>query len=550
MSFRLSVARAQITQALRRSVVTSVNNQSVATHPQTRFLNTSRSLKDEQQQTVTRHDDFKKLYKKENQVKKDYEGDLFELNQSLTLSNQRTEDGNVKLTDIHTVMNLYYKLRDTGALSRTDISHILQALHNSGRMSVRTMARVISKQRKSAILKQQEQLGQYLDIIARDLLSGVVKPGHFGLMHLFTAYATVDQAQKGMAMYHRFMESANDDLLKNTLNFKVTGAVLHLMISAGASLPQIEGVYMAERERGEGSINSDHNMTRAYILNNDLASALKLFSNMLKVYEMTIENEAYFSRVHDTFIGDCADTEIAKAYFTQAVENQTPYNVTIHPSSVRRLIDRCWANNHNMDEITGIWSQYLSKSLVFSEGNTNLVSYSLFEKFFEQNPNCTDEAHEYLKNMIATYNDKVGSMGVLFLNSLLSVAAKHWHDKAVVMQIIDGFDLYQLPKKVDTLRIILNSFQEIDVELPMVEKYWNERLQQESLVPLQKYDFWALGKATTVPGRTDYFISQWKAYAEAVNLPRNMQQDLLKFFNARSNGCQTLAKALQEAQLL
>lgn len=545
MSFRLTVARTQIVHALRRGVVATVNNQTVSPHA--RFLNTTQQLRDEQQVATKKNIAPKKILVDYKKVRQDHERELYELKESLTLANQRTEDGNLKLIDISMVMELYYKLRNTGALQRSDVSHIVQAIHNSGRMSVRTLGRMISKQRKSVILRQQEQLGDYLDAIARDLLSGTVKCAVFGIMQLFTAYATIGQAHKGMDMYQRFMESANDDLIRNTLNFKVTGAVLHLMITAGASLEKIQTVYMAERERGDGSINSDHNMVRAYILHNDLPSALKLYSNMLKVYEMTLENESYFSRVHDSFIGDSVDVEIAKTYLDQVAEGQTPYKVIVHPSSVNRLMTRCWEQNHDFDEVLDVWSKFLSNSQNFTEGNSNIVNYTLFQHFFDQNPEFTEQAHDSLKRIISIYNDKMGKVRVLFLNSLLSVASKHWNDKGVILEIIDGYDLYRIPKKMDTLRIILNSFQGLDVEPSLVQNYWEERLSQVDTAPLQKYDFWALGKACSSFSRGELFVEEWKKYLESVDLSASMQQNILGYFAVPRNNCYEVANALKAA---
>ncbi|ANB13086.1 hypothetical protein AWJ20_1365 [Sugiyamaella lignohabitans] len=502
----------------------------------------------------------------EDHIRNAFNEDLMEFREKLTLSNQRTARGSASLVDTQAAMNIYTKLKETpGVLAKSDIGALIQGLHTSARVSVKSMSRVISAKRKEAIMQQSDILANYLEIVGNDLLSGRVVTNEFGFMQFFTAYATLNRPNRGLELYERFCKAAESvveaesdgtvakqeavntdmaDLIKNS--GKVTGAVFHLLISAGAPFERIENLYEETREHGIGDLNIEHNMIRAFILYDRVTEALKLYSNVLKVYLEDERADYYFGRIHEFFVGDCSDVNVATNFYYEAVENKVPYSVECHPSAVHRLMELAWREHKDLDELINIWAAYLSSVRTYREPNYNVLSYSLFVHFFEAHPVVTNEAYEKLKQIISSYNERQGRMSAIFLNSLLAVAGGKWRDSEVILGIVDSFDMYGLPKKVDSLRIILNSLRGVETEPEIIRSFWNERLALVEENPLEKYDFWALGKACNrTPERIALFVEVWSQYIQE-NQPTDASlQEILGFFRIPSNETINIAEALE-----
>lgn len=427
---------------------------------------------------------------------------LLKFSELLTLSNQRSISGSQELADIQGALEIYNELKDLKLFYPSDVAKLVQSIHASSRMTSAAAMRgkVISEQKKKLMQDQIWLLLNCVEVVGQDILDGRVKINAFGMMQFFSCYATMKDPSRGLHWMNLFKESDNKDLVNLVKQPKVAGAIVELLIANGSPLEDIETVY--KECQGASDINLEHTMCRAYLYFGKTTDALKLFNNIISEYNGSAEYDSYFARVHDSFIGDCQDLTIAKAFFQEAVNGSTPYACTIHPSSVHRLIERCWKSNKDFSEILKLWGEYLAVVSNRRERSYNIVTYSLMVHFMEKYPEPNEISYAKLKEIITIYLKNMPSMGMLFLNTVLTNVSK-WKSSQVNEEIIASYDVYGVEKGFDTIRVILNSLQGVSgINLPYIQRLWNERLALSA--PLQVYDFFALAKACERPSEPEF----------------------------------------------
>lgn len=439
--------------------------------------------------------------------RKVYKAEINEFRELLTLTNQQTRQGSQQLVDIKGAMAIYQRLNEfAGLFSPADIALLIQGIHSSARTTLKTSASVISDNRVRLMQQQSEILLGFIEIIISDLKEGKSHTNAFGLTQLLTCFVTMKQPQRGYEVWKElaFDESGKvtDQSIKDlAFSPKVVGAAIELMISDAKPIEDIEIIYN-ECRKINSSINLEHALARAYIYYDKVTEALRLFSNMVREYQ---NEEYYLARVHDTFVGDCSNIEIAKSFFIEAVEKRTPYVVNIHPSAAHRLMERLWIANKDLDEIFEVWKSYLlSVPPGTRERTYNILTYAHLNCFFEAYPSMTPEAYDSLKTIIQTYSEIHSSVSPLFLNTLLTLASQ-WRNADVTLGIIETYDVYSIKKHHDTFRVILNSLGSIPVNNEYIEEIWKARLALLEKEKLESYDFCALAKACNQPDRHALF---------------------------------------------
>lgn len=469
-----------------------------------------------------------------------YDGELKDFRELLTLPNQQSRKGAEFLQDITNAMTIYDRLKLANTFAPAEIALLIQGIHNSSRVNYRAHVDVISVARNVRHQQIMNQLLSYLDIVATDLKNGVVQSNAFGIMQLMTAFSSMRKTKEGLQLWQSIIAEENKETIPQGLREmawmpKVVGAVIDLMIGEAKPIQEIEQVYKSCLEAKPSNtlivgsnINLEHSLCRAYIYYDHVTEALKHFGSMLQKFP---NDDYHLSRVHETFIGDCTDLEVAKTFFDEAVERKTPYVMTCHPSAVHRLMERLWAKNQNLDEVFEIWQKYIAFVPVGSKERLfNILTYSLLDCFFVKYPKVNTEAYEFLKKIISTYSDLRGQMSPLFLNTLLTNVS-NWKDANVTLGIVDVFKTYNLPDRVDTIRVVLNAFQDLEsleITDELIESYWLRRL---ALIPvgsshsspsyrnevseMQIFDFAALAKACSIAERHNLFKKIWYQFMES-----------------------------------
>ena len=92
------------------------------------------------------------------------------------------------LTDLEQSMNIYTKLRSVNPFYPGDIARLLQTLHTSVRIARRDANKYKSQKKDNS--DAIEKIKEYFLIIAEDMRNGVVQASFWGVIHLYTAFAT------------------------------------------------------------------------------------------------------------------------------------------------------------------------------------------------------------------------------------------------------------------------------------------------------------------------------------------------------------------------
>lgn len=415
------------------------------------------------------------------------------------------------LTDLEQSMNIYTKLRSVNPFYPGDIARLLQTLHTSVRIARRDANKYKSQKKDNS--DAIEKIKEYFLIIAEDMRNGVVQASFWGVIHLYTAFATMEIPQEGLNLWSALSDSKNSKCSKLMWSPVIIGSVIDLMTAVDAPFENIKQVYETSKATGGEASNIEQAMIGALIKNNMIGDALQLFTTMLKVYP----DETYsLVRIHDRFVGDCDDIPTALRFFYEGIQKKTPYQATTHPSTVVRLMQRIWAteNEPDFDLLENVWKSYIaSTSPSMGEWMFNSTVNFYLKAFMEHYPEPTPEAVSRLKEVIQFYIKTRVNISPIFLNTVLS-AVKPWADRDIVFTIISAFQIYHLPEDFVSCRIILNSLENIDVEQDYIISRWNKLVDAQknsrnnnNQPVIQQLDLLALLRACYRPERELLFTS-------------------------------------------
>lgn len=404
------------------------------------------------------------------------------------------------LLDLEQSMRIYTKLRSVNPFYPGDIARLLQTLHTSVRISRRDVNKY--KSQKRDISGETKQIKSYLLTIAEDLQKGVVTASSWGLIHLYTAFATMEIPQEGLDLWQKLSDKQISKCSKPMWSPIVIGSIIDLMTLVDTPFETIETVYKTSKEAGESS-NIEQAMIGALIKNDMITDALELFSRMLQVYP---DEQYSLARIHDRFVGDCNDIPTALNFFYEGIENKTPYKAATHPSTVVRLMERLWfsATEPDFNKVEDVWKTYIANiPPSMGEWMFNSTVNVYLRAFMDNYPTPTAEAVSRLKETIQFYIKARVNISPIFLNTVLS-AVQPWADRDIVFTIINAFQIYHLKEDVVSCRIILNSLENIEVEDNVIIERW-DKLASAQTKGFQTFDFLALFRACNNPARGPIF---------------------------------------------
>lgn len=404
------------------------------------------------------------------------------------------------LMDLEQSMGIYTKLKSVNPFYPGDIARLLQTLHTSIRISRRDANKYKSQKRN--ISNETQKIKSFLLTIAEDMRNGVVQASSWGVVHLFTAFATMEVPREGLDLWTKLSNYDDSKCAKIMWSPNVVGSIIDLMILVDTPFSTIETVYKTAKENGESS-NIEQAMIGALIKNNMITDALELFSSMLQVYP----NEQYaLARTHDRFVGDCDDTSTALNFFFEGIEGKTPYKAATHPSTVYRLMERLWSTSTEPDfnKVEEVWKTYIANVPPnMGEWMFNSTVNFYLKAFMDNYPKPTAEAVSRLKDSIQFYIKARVTITPIFLNTVLS-AVQPWADRDIVFTIINAFQIYHLPEDVVSCRIILNALENIEVDDTVIIDRWN-KLAEAQTRGFHTFDFVALLRACDKPHREQIF---------------------------------------------
>lgn len=430
------------------------------------------------------------------------------------------------LLDLEQSMRIYTKLRSVNPFYPGDIARLLQTLHTSVRISRRDVNKY--KSQKRDISRETTQIKSYILTIAEDLQAGVVTASSWGLIHLFTAFATMEIPQEGLDLWKK-LSSPSSKCAKYMWSPVVIGSIIDLMTLVDTPFEVIETTYKTSKEKGESS-NIEQAMIGALIKNNMITDALELFSRMLQVYP---DEQYSLARIHDRFVGDCDDIPTALNFFYEGIEGKTPYKAATHPSTVVRLMERIWytSSEPDFDKLENVWKTYIANiPPSMGEWMFNSTVNSYLKAFMDKYPTPSVEAVSRLKESIQFYIKARVNISPIFLNTVLS-AVQPWADRDIVFTIINAFQIYHLPEDVVSCRIILNSLENIEVEDSVIIDRWN-KLAAAQTKGFHAFDFVALFRACNTPAREPLFAQIVEPLLQQNQIPDSALVGLKDAFNS------------------
>lgn len=374
------------------------------------------------------------------------------------------------MLDLDQSMNIYMKLRTVNPFGPSDIARLLQTLHTSIRVTRKQMNKKKSEHKdfshETAVIKN------HILTVAQDLGNGVVTCAPWGLIHLFTAFATMDIPAEGIELWKELSDSSRSRCANLVWKPHVVGAVIDLMTAANTPFDTILAIYEESKASGGESPNLEQAIVGALIKNGKNVDALHHFSKVLVRYP---EEQYALGRIHDRFVGDCTDVETALKFFYEGMEGKTPYKATTHPSTVVRLMERIWTSDSEnaLNEVESVWRTYIAHiPKTMGEWMFSITVNTFLQCFMQTYPSPTPEAVMRLKDIIQFYIKTRVDISPIFLNTLLS-NVQPWGDAEIISTIINAFEVYNLPQDTVSCRIILNSYENIPVTEEHVLDRWN-----------------------------------------------------------------------------
>lgn len=406
------------------------------------------------------------------------------------------------LFDLNQSMDIYMKLRSVNPFYPSDIARLLQSLHTSIRLTRKQRNK--KKAEHKDISQETAAIKNHILVIAEDLGNGIVSCSPWGLIHLFTSFATMDIPEEGIQLWKRLSDPERSRCAGDVWKPHVVGAVIDLMNAADTPFEEIISIYQESKRTGGESPNLEQAMVGSLIKNNMIQDALKLFSDVLSAYP---EEQYSLSRIHDRFVGDCADVKTALNFFYEGIENRTPYKASTHPSTVVRLMERIWNSSEepSLDSIENVWKTYIANiPKTMGEWMFNTTVHTFLQCFMHTYPEPIPEAVNRLKDILQFYVKTRGDISPIFLNTVLS-NVQPWGDQEIVFTIINAFDIYHLPQDAVSCRIILNSFENISVSEELILDRWS-RLQA-ARPSIDSLDLLALLRACYPYSREELFAN-------------------------------------------
>lgn len=218
------------------------------------------------------------------------------------------------------------------------------------------------------------------------------------------------------------------------------------------------------------------------IKNGDYPRALDSMEELLNQLDSqsTTRMLRCMSDLHLAFIGYSNDLNILKHFFHKVIANDLPYNVALKTPQVTSLLDKMLATKKPFDEIFDIWKSTVGYYGRDNSGHSSINSrYSILNNhflniFFQVYPELTEEAHEQLRKIIATYVELKG-VDEYFLNTLVSNYS--WKDKTVFLQLLELYKIHQVRSTIITSRIILKKMGSVaDFTASDIIDRWNRSL--------------------------------------------------------------------------
>lgn len=422
------------------------------------------------------------------------------------LPNQGDVAGCRDLVDLKKVMEIYRKYRDDPSRrSSLDVVNICYIILLASRQRAYILRPVITQVRNLVMEKQNEVLRSYLLEIADDGLNGRCGLSPHATMYMLTALAGVNANRDATRIWTQMRQ--HKDYTNVASVPRVVGAALTTVDPSESTLEEIEEAYTKTVEKYHSHVLLDEALANGYLRFKEFEKASALYSFMCQRYNM-MSLLSTFTRLHNRILTDCSDLKIAKEFFESAVEPSAPIN--LHPAAVTSYVRNTWESEKSESTMSDIINIYIKAVKHFAANRRvsprtyNMLTTEVMKKFVEAYPMDNEAGRNVIRDMLDRYTEAVSPPPVLILNTITSLISKQWPEsdfiKSLQTLVEDAVSRKNEKLGHDSLRILLNSSQGIDVDAIKINHWWS-----------------LLGK----DGMRDYF--DWLAFATACNHPDRVE---------------------------
>jgi hypothetical protein len=399
---------------------------------------------------------------------------------------------------IRKAMDLYHELKGTPDFDQSYVSFLVHGLHTSlraNRVQLTRLAKKPDNDSKSFHNDMQTFISSSLNEIIEDLLNQTVAINEDGAMHLLTSLKELKQETSAVQLWSSAIQ--NDSLSTVFVQQKVVGVLLPMLFQNGTEFADIEKLY----EQSKATKNYIHPFLLSGIIKTALAAdeyqtALNYFEELCSLD--TGRTLSSLTEVHLAFIRDSKNIEIATKFFEKAINNETPYKLTLQVNSVKQFLENIWLVDRDFSKVLDVWvktTNFYGRNI--NHGISSSLNTTFFEIFFQNFASDKEQGLAELKDIISTYNG-IKPIDEPFFNIIISRCVI-WEDKEVIDSIYDAYKLYNLSKSAISRRVYLKSLGSINVTDEEIISAWLDLIKHndsEGYTYIANADWAALRDAT------------------------------------------------------
>lgn len=266
------------------------------------------------------------------------------------------------------------------------------------------------------------------------------------------------------------------------------------------------------------------------ILAGDNTKGLDMMEGLMKAYEANPKQARAvlhcLGDLHMNFIGHCTDIKVAKHFFDKVVEFELPYKVTLKAPYVVSMLENCHKYGESFDTILNFWRtsiQYYAAADKALNSRYSLVNTCFFSIFFKIYPTLTEESYRRLREILSIYAN-IKPLDEIFLNAILTNFS--WKDKTVYNQIIENYDIHNIPRTQVSYRVALKNLGQIEnISNEDILEHWFDSLRsldREGFNYIPIADWAALRDCTIL---SPYFAERTDFYLKVLDTFKDYHQD-------------------------
>lgn len=420
-------------------------------------------------------------------VKTAFQPELAQLNTHCMLLNQTSPRQLLELTDVLPMMSVFRSLVANKA-AHLGVRRVARALKQTAKDSSHAFRTLPQIQRLEQTTKLFAGLRGALDEVAGSLIEvNAFSTTNFdkaAAVALLQGYEIVDPSA-GVKFYTNLAQS---------LQAECGAAVIPCMVKSRQPFPDIQRAFKNSRDPKPRDAAT---LAWACLRYGEIDAAEALLSDLTASEG---ESSPVWTYLVDAFVGD-APANLALDTFRKHITHVP------HHAAVRRLLQRLWDNDPNIDLQLTVLREYLQRLAMPSELAIKTVAFTVVTNVIKGSAD-PDVGLRNIQQLCRIYDEYVPSHTIL-LNVILTEASRKWgsHANSAKDLILGIFSNYE-PRDNDSVvsfRVRLNALETLSGVDEIVSELWTSR--KNSPQPLERWDWFALVRATNA---SEVFVEEWK----------------------------------------